>query len=184
MDYKYFDETADIARHYCVGFDATSPSASERRRSVVSEHRTLAEPSIFSETVKTLLNTSDPFVSSHGPDTALDYSPYPLQLSPGNQSSASPHFSHYSHSSQGSRDFVDPINGELPNLDEHEACLMRYFVVELAPWVCTRTFRDTQLIFYSSIFAMETDILLAQCLCEPELVPLCSVPFLPPLPDT
>ncbi|KAJ5533327.1 hypothetical protein N7494_009879 [Penicillium frequentans] len=108
--------------------DATSPSTSERRRSVVSEHRTLAESTILSETV-------DPVSNSHEPDSTLGYSPYALQLSPENQPlSASPQFSHYSHSSQESRDLVNPINGELPNLDEHEACLMRYFVVELAPW--------------------------------------------------
>jgi hypothetical protein len=138
VDYKYVDETADIAQHYCIGYDPASPSASERRRSVFSEDRTYAESSILSEMAKAAPNISNALVQSHGPDTNLDYSPYALQLSPANQSlSASPHFSHCSHSSQGSRDSINSIHGELFNLDEHEACLMRYFVVELAPWVRT-----------------------------------------------
>lgn len=45
-------------------------------------------------------------------------------------------------------------------------------------------FADTQLISYSSISATGSDILLAQCLCELELVPLYSMPSLLPLPDT
>lgn len=166
VDYKYFDETAHIARHYCIGLDATSPSTSERRRSVVSEHRTLAESSILSETVEPVSNVCDSFVQSHEPDSTLGYSPYALQLSPEIQPlSASPQFSHYSHSSQGSRDFVNPIIGELPNLDEHEACLMRYFVVELAPWVCTRR------IWLYSANLLQFDI------CDGERHFACTVPL-------
>jgi hypothetical protein len=73
-------------------------------------------------------------------DALTSFSPYqPLQSSPDGHSSipsASPHFSHSSNASPGSRDFIiNSFDNRLPSLNEHEACLMRYFVVQLAPWV-------------------------------------------------
>lgn len=143
VDYKYVDETADIARHYSVdsGCIVSSPVASERHRSEVSNNqRALTEPSIINDTVES--HSSDHYLPPHRPDgsSLTGYSPYPLQLSPGNQSSistASPNFSYSSHASPGSRDLFNHMENGLPNLDEHEACLMRYFVVQLAPWVGT-----------------------------------------------
>lgn len=150
MDYKYVDETADITRGYTLGEGCnpspSPPLAPERRESQLSiNHRTLTEPSILSDPV-------GHYSSEHGlppPNRSekshlTGYSPYPLQLSPRHHSSvssASPHFSHNSQTAPGTkRDFVYLVdNGSdhgLPNLDEHEACLMRYFVVQLAPWVC------------------------------------------------
>lgn len=144
VDYKYVDETADIARHYSVdwGCGASSPLASERRRSERSEasldQRALTEPSIISDTVGS--HSSEQFLPHRPVGGALaGYSPYPLELSPGNHSSlssASPGYSHSSQVSPGSRDLISQVENGLPNLDEHEACLMRYFVVQLAPWVC------------------------------------------------
>ena len=134
------DETADIARHYSVnlGCCPSWPSASERSQSEVSiDQRALTEASILSDTVGS--QTSDPFLPPHRPDGALaGYSPYQLQLSPQNPSpvsSASPLFSRNSHASLGPDDLSNPIETSLPNPNEHEACLMRYFVVHLAPWV-------------------------------------------------
>jgi hypothetical protein len=150
VDYKYVDETADIARGYILG-EGCNPSLSpplalERRESELSiDHRTLPEPSILSDPVGShssehCLPPPNQPESSH----LTGYSPYPLQLSPRHHSSvssASPHFSHSSQASPGTtRDLIslvdNVIDHGLPNLDEHEACLMRYFVVQLAPWVC------------------------------------------------
>lgn len=141
VDYKYIDETADIARHYSVdwGCRVSSPVASERRRSEASvDQRALTESSIISDTVGS--HSSEQFLPTHRPvnGSLAAYSPYPLDLSPGNHSSlssASPGYSHSSQVSPGSRDLISQVENGLPNLDEHEACLMRYFVVQLAPWV-------------------------------------------------
>lgn len=149
MDYKYVDETADIARGYILGEGCnpspSPPLAPERRGSALSiDHRKLTEPSILNDPVGSyssencLLPPNRP-ESSHLPG----YSPSALQLSPRHHSSvssASPHFSHSSQASPGTnRGFIslvdNGIDHGLPNLDEHEACLMRYFVVQLAPWV-------------------------------------------------
>lgn len=150
VDYKYVDETADIARHYSVdwGCNASSPLALERRRSETSiDQWALTEPSILSDTVGS--HSSDQFLPSRRPDssTLAGYSPYRLGLSPGNPSSitsASPGYSHSSQASPGSRDLISQIENGLPSLDEHEACLMRYFVVQLAPWVGFCNLLDTE----------------------------------------
>lgn len=86
-------------------------------------------------------HSADHFVSPQRPERALQesYPPYQKQLSPLDQSPLSSHsapFSQSSNASLESHDFLQAIGTEFPNLDEHEACLMRYFVVELAPWVC------------------------------------------------
>lgn len=131
------DETADIARHYSVNLSCSPswPWASEKRQSEASiDQRAQTEPPILSDTVGS--HTSDPFLPPPGP--LAGYSSYQLQLSPQTPSpvsSASPHFSRSSHASRGSDDLSNPIETSLPNLNEHEACLMRYFVVHLAPWV-------------------------------------------------
>lgn len=141
VNYEYVDETADIARHYSfdLGYSASSSLASGRRRSDASSgQRSLTELSIPSDAAGS--PPVDRFLPSHEsePDGILATSaPYGL-LSPGNQSSAStasPHHSYSSFASLGPRDFVSSIGHGLANLDEHEACLMRYFVVQLAPWV-------------------------------------------------
>lgn len=150
MDYKYVDETADIARGYTQGEGCNAspspPLAPERRASERSiDHRTLTEPSISSDPVgsyssERCLPPPNRPESSH----LTGFSPYSLQLSPRHHSSissASPHFSHSSQASPGTtRDLISHTDNAFdygpPNLNEHEACLMRYFVVELAPWVC------------------------------------------------
>jgi hypothetical protein len=146
------DETADIARHYSanLGCSPSSPCASERRQSEIPiDQRALTEPSILSDTVGS--HTSNPFLSPHRPDGALaGYSPSQLQLSPQNPSpvsSASHHFSRSSHASLGSYDLINPIETSSPNLNEHEACLMRHFVVHLAPWVQYSRFLSFFLLF-------------------------------------
>ncbi|KAJ5709567.1 hypothetical protein N7493_009858 [Penicillium malachiteum] len=126
-----------LLERYVLELDTitSSPTISEKPRSnscVDTQTRTLAETSVLSDAVA---SHSDQFLSPPEPDTPLGhYSPYAGQLSPVNHSSlsSSPPFSH---SSNASSEF-DGFQGirELPNLDEHEACLMRYFVVELAPW--------------------------------------------------
>jgi hypothetical protein len=140
LAYKYVDETVDIARHYSVnlGRSQSWPWASARRQSEVSiDQQALTEPSILNYTVGS--NNPDPFLPPHRPDGPLaGYSPYQLQLSPQNPSrvsSASPHFSRSSHASLGSDDLFNSIETSLPIRNEHEACLMQYFVVHLAPWV-------------------------------------------------
>lgn len=186
MDYKYVDETADIARHYSVDWecDASSPLGSERRRSERSEasldQRPLTEPSIISDTVGS--HSSKQFLPHRSVGGALaGYSPYPLESSPGNRSSLSSTSPGYSHSSQvspGSRDLISQIQSVLPSLDEHEACLMRYFVVQLAPWVCClllESFLMTDQRF-SLIYVMETDFLLVLCPYELEHALPCSTP--------
>jgi hypothetical protein len=149
VDYKYVDETADIARSYTLGEglhpSPSPPLAPERRESELSiDHRTLAEPSILSDPVGSY-SSEHCLPPPNRPETShlTGYSPFPLQLSPRNHSSvssSSPHFSHSSQASPGTtRNLVslvdNGIDHGLPNLDEHEACLMRYFVVQLAPWV-------------------------------------------------
>lgn len=149
MDYKYVDETADIARGYTLGegcnASPSSPLALERRESELSiDHRTLTEPSILSDPVGSY-SSEHCLPPPNRPESShlTGYSPYPLQLSPRHHSSvssASPHFSHSSQASPGTnRGLTSHIDHGfdhgLPNLDEHEACLMRYFVVQLAPWV-------------------------------------------------
>ena len=155
------DETACIAQLYSVnlGCSPSWPWASERRQSEVSiDQRALTEPSILSDTAGS--HTSDPFLPPHRPDAALaGYSPYQLQLSPQTPSpvsSASPRFSQSSHVSLGSDDPFNPIATSLPNPNEHEACLMRYFVVHLAPWV--------QYTHFLSSFDARIAPLTAQCL--------------------
>lgn len=151
MDYKYVDETADIARGYTLG-EQCNPSPSpplvpERRESELSiDHRALTEPSILSDPVGSY-SSEHCLPPPNRPESShlTGYSPYPLQLSPRHHSSvssASPHFCHSSQVSPGTtRDLISLVDNEidhgLPNLDEHEACLMRYFVVQLAPWVST-----------------------------------------------
>ncbi|KAJ6004782.1 hypothetical protein N7540_012581 [Penicillium herquei] len=136
VKYRYVDETAEIARHYTLELDKieSSPKISEKPRSnSCVETRAVAETSILSDAVA---SHSDQFLSPPEPDTTLDhYAPYAGQSSPVNHSSlsSSPPFSYSSNASSGFRDSFQGI-AELPNLDEHEACLMRYFVVELAPW--------------------------------------------------
>lgn len=164
MDYKYVDESADIARGYTLGEGSiaspspplapeSNPPGSERRESELSiDHRSLAESSILGDPVgsyssENCLPPPNRPESSHLPG----YPSYSLQLSPRHQrnhssiSSASPHFSHSSQASPGTRDLISHIDHGfdhgLPNLNEHEACLMRYFVVQLAPWVCDLTSR-------------------------------------------
>lgn len=162
MDYKYVDESADIARGYTLGEGSNaSPSPplapendaveSERRESELSiDHRSLAGSSILGDPVGSYSSEHClPPPNRPGSSHLPGYSPYPLQLSPRHQrnhssiSSASPHFSHSSQASPGTRDLISHIDHGfdrgLPNLNEHEACLMRYFVVELAPWVCGLT---------------------------------------------
>lgn len=142
VDYSYVDETADIARHYSIDSSCESPLpwAPARRQSMASpDHQTATEPSLLNYSAGS--HSSEPFLSSKWPEDALaSFSPYrPLQLSPDRHSSipsASPHFSHSSNASPGSRDFIiNSFDNRLPSLNEHEACLMRYFVVQLAPWV-------------------------------------------------
>ena len=162
MDYKYVDESADIAQGYTLGEGSNaSPSpplvpeseapTNDRRDSKLSiDHRSLAESSILGDPVGSyssehcVLPPNQP-EGSHSPG----YPSYPMQLSPRHQrnhssiSSASPHFSHSSQASPGTRDLVSHIDHGfdhgLPYLNEHEACLMRYFVEQLAPWVCDLT---------------------------------------------
>ncbi|KAJ5908077.1 hypothetical protein N7495_000759 [Penicillium taxi] len=138
------DETADIARHYTLDFDcnaSVSSSVIDKRESVASasastETYNYAETTIPCDSLG--LKSSDTFLLLRNDSTSLaDYSPYAIQLSPENQSSissASPDFSHSSLVSFASRDYAATVDGGLPTLDEHEACLMRYFVVNLAPW--------------------------------------------------
>lgn len=188
VNYNYVDETADIARHYEVDRDglAPSPVASERRRSEVSpDQQALTEPSIISDTVGS--HSSEQFLSSHRPisSTLAGYTPYPLDLSPPNHSSlssASPGYSHSSQISPGSRDLIPQVENGLPSLDEHEACLMRYFVVQLAPWVgfplFSKLFR--RLTNTSSlIYVMVTGILLVPYPYELEHVLRYSTPSTP-----
>ncbi|KAJ5715943.1 uncharacterized protein N7483_013124 [Penicillium malachiteum] len=127
-----------IARDYTLELDtiASSPTISEKPRSnSCVETRALAETCILSDAVA---SHSDQFLSPPEPDITLPvghYSPYAGQVSPVNHPSlsSSPPFSRSSNASSGLGGSFQGI-GELPNLDEHEACLMRYFVVELAPW--------------------------------------------------
>ncbi|KAJ5183153.1 hypothetical protein N7492_000769 [Penicillium capsulatum] len=138
VDLEYVDETADIARHYSVdwGCRTSSPGLSETRPSEIDiDQRPLPKSSILGDPIESY--TSENFLPPPRPDANLaDYSPYSLQLSPGRHSSVSAPSSHFSGSqlSPGSRDAIGSIDTALPNLDEHEACLMRYFVVQLAPW--------------------------------------------------
>ncbi|KAJ6130171.1 hypothetical protein N7512_002951 [Penicillium capsulatum] len=139
VDLEYVDETADIARHYSVdwGCRTSSPGLSETRPSEIDiDQRPLPKSSILGDPIESY--TSENFLPPPRPDANLaDYSPYSLQLSPGRHSSVSAPSSHFSGSqlSPGSRDAIGSIDTALPNLDEHEACLMRYFVVQLAPWI-------------------------------------------------
>lgn len=149
VDYSYVDETADIARHYSIDSSCESslPWARARRQSMASpDHQPATDPSLLNDPVGS--HSSEPFLSSNRPEDALaPFSPYhPLQLSPDRHSSipsASPHFSHSSNASPGSRDFIiNSFDNRLPSLNEHEACLMRYFVVQLAPWVGTSRLKN------------------------------------------
>lgn len=182
MDYKYVDETADIARGYTLGEGCNiSPSPHldpERRESELSfDHPTLTKPSILGDPVGSY-SSEHCLPPPNRPESShlTEYLPYPLQLSPRHHSSvssASPHFSHSSQASPGTtRDFISQIDSGiehgLPNLDEHEACLMRYFVVQLAPWVCDSDIFCLSHIFSrltlvtSLIYVMARGILLAQ----------------------
>jgi hypothetical protein len=146
----------------------SSPAlASERRRSVASADQTaFTESFLSSDTVGSQF--SDTFLPPPRSDPNFaEYSPYALQISPRNHSSissASPGFSHGSHASPGSGDFPPDIENGLANLNEHEACLMRYFVVQLAPWVSIFHFSHFQsLTFKSLIYAMVRGISPVQC---------------------
>ncbi|KAJ5626064.1 hypothetical protein N7510_002373 [Penicillium lagena] len=141
VNYKYVDETADIARQYLVDLsfgystNASSHLASETRRPVASPWQPdPTEPSMLSDTGRP--HSSNQPLLPHEPSSSLaGHSPYALQL-PENQSSlssASTGFSHSNYSSPGSRDLITVESG-FPSLDEYEACLMRYFVLQLAPW--------------------------------------------------
>lgn len=145
MDYKYVDETDEIAQLYILDYEPTISfsTISEKPRSEASvEKHTLHERSILNEPVRS--QSSGHFMTPHLHDRNLENrSPFAVELSPRIQSSissASPHLSYSSNASPGSRDYSYPTGIELPNLNEREACLMRYFVVQLAPWVCIKYF--------------------------------------------
>lgn len=168
VNYEYVDETADIAQCYSLDSDDdTAPIKSEKHRDSVlsSEQRIISGSSPLGN--ETRARSSDHFLTPNPPDRgAAGGSPYGLQLSPANQSvsSASPHFSQRSYRSNGSREYNHSISDEFPNLNEQEACLMRYFVVQLAPWVCAPRviLAFLELMHHSLIYATERDTLLAR----------------------
>jgi len=142
VNYKYVDETADIVRHSSLDQGCnllSSPAlASERRRSVASfNQQAFTESTVLSDTVGPK-SPEFPF-SPPRPDSNLaGNSPYALQLSPPSHSSlssASSGFLQSSHPLPGSGGITHDLENGMANLDEHEACLMRYFILQLAPWV-------------------------------------------------
>jgi hypothetical protein len=142
VSYKYVDETADILRHSFLDRGCNLPSSpsltSERRQSVASlDQQAFTESTVLSDTVGH--ESSELSIPPLRPDSNLaGNSPYALQLSPPNHSSlssASSGFSQSSHHLTGSRGITHDLENGLANLDEHEACLMRYFILQLAPWV-------------------------------------------------
>lgn len=99
----------------------------------------VTEPAIASDTVgsyspghwvpqETARDTSDLHLS---PENSYSISPVSLQVQ---ISQLSPN----SHAISPSDNLVATETG-LVNFDEHEACLMRYFVVQLGHWVCDQT---------------------------------------------
>ncbi|KAJ6072444.1 hypothetical protein N7467_010529 [Penicillium canescens] len=143
VDDKYVDETAEIARGY-LDLGEVSPWTVKRHRSQssateqpVATEPLVTEPPILSDAVES--HSSEHFIPQQQDEILTTYSPYNLQHSPANNSSissTSPHLSHSSHHSHASIGSMNMIPAEIPQLyfDEHEACLMRYFVVQLGHW--------------------------------------------------
>lgn len=98
----------------------------------MTEQRVLTESSITNDAVGSF--SSGPWVSQQANGTTYSSDPY---LSPTNSYSISPasiHLSPTSHAIPVTDNSVATQTG-LVNFDEHEACLMRYFVVQLGHWV-------------------------------------------------
>lgn len=142
MNYKFIDKTAEIARYYSVDWGCNAPSspalASKRHGSVASfDKQSFTEASVLSDTVGS--HSSENSIPPPRADSNLaGYSPYGLLLSPRNHSSLLPTSPGYFQSgpvSPGSANFPPNLQNGSATFDEHEACLMRYFVVQLAPWV-------------------------------------------------
>jgi hypothetical protein len=111
-------------------------SATEQLHTVTTEPP-VTELSILSDAAEV---HSEHSIAQQQDEVLTSYSPYDLQRSPANHSSissASSHLSHSSHHSHASINSVDLIPAEIPQIyfDEQEACLMRYFVVQLGHWV-------------------------------------------------
>ncbi|CAG8381719.1 unnamed protein product [Penicillium salamii] len=134
-DYRYVDETADVAKEYSLELGEETPWALEQygvcltEAPILADSSTLAEPSITSDTVDSY---SGPWGSQER-ITSLD-----LYKSPTNSYSISPvsvqtQLSPSSYTIPLSENLVATETG-LVNFDEHEACLMRYFVVQLGHW--------------------------------------------------
>ncbi|KAK9850179.1 uncharacterized protein MYU51_012541 [Penicillium brevicompactum] len=131
QDYKYVDETADVAREYSLELGEETPWALERYDVCLAvEQPDLTESSIASDAVASF--PSGPWATQ--PDrTSVD-----LYHSPPNSYSISPvsvqaQISPSSYTIPISENLVATETG-LANFDEHEACLMRYFVVQLGHW--------------------------------------------------
>lgn len=167
-----------------------SPITPERRPSEISvDLHTITETSPLRDAARP--HSSDHHIPLHQPDcSTLDgYPPHPLVLTPEDHSSisaVSPVYSRSSHASLGSRDLIPQVGNGLPNLDEHEACLMRYFVVQLAPWVSLQAIilSERYTDRFSLTYVMGRDILHAQFHCELEHVHLYSTPSIQHQQDT
>ncbi|KAJ5775890.1 uncharacterized protein N7511_000901 [Penicillium nucicola] len=144
VDDKYVDETAEIARGY-LDLGEVSPRTVQRHQSHSSVNEQLHKATPDSSVPKQCIrnDTSECYSSEHcfpqqQDDILATYSPYNSQHSPTNNSSlsSSPHVSHGSHNSHASIASLDLIPAEIPQIyfDEQEACLMRYFAVQLGHW--------------------------------------------------
>lgn len=153
VNYKYVDETAEIASYYSLDLGQdTSPRSFVQNRSVssVTDQRAATEASIPSDAIGS--NSPDNFLppspKRQRTDDRPSYQPYHLQLSPGERPSicsSSPNLSHHSQRSSVSRDFRSRLTNDWPlslqpHFDAQEACLMRYFVLQLAHYVSLHDF--------------------------------------------
>jgi hypothetical protein len=188
VNYKYVNETAEIASYYSLdsGRDASLWSFAQNRSvSPVTDQRAATESSTPSEAAR--LNSPDNSLPSppkrQRRDDLASYQPYHLQPSPGeaqSSHSSSASLSNRSHESVVSRNFRcrptsdGPLSPQ-PHFDEQEACLMRYFIVQLAHCVSLRDLGwpfSPQLylerkvdIFYRSIYVTVRDTSLRSFHC-------------------
>lgn len=121
-----------MAQEYSLELGADTPWALAQY-DISAAKQILTEPAIASDTTRS--HSPDPWISQEKPISDL-------HLSPTNSCSISPvsvqvqrsQISPSSHTIPISENLVATETG-LVNFEEHEACLIRYFVVQLAHWV-------------------------------------------------
>lgn len=124
-----------MAQEYSLELGDETPWALEQYTICSTEQPPLTESSVTGDTVDSY---------SSGPWAPLvEKTPLGLYKSPSNSYSISPtsvqtQISPSSYTIPISENLVATETGQV-NFDEHEACLMRYFVVQLGHWVCNET---------------------------------------------